>query len=67
MRNEKIGAKIREARLEKIPVQLIVGDREAASGEVAVRTRSRGDEGPSPLDAFVERAAEWVRDRTSED
>jgi threonyl-tRNA synthetase len=66
VRNEKIGAKIRDARLEKIPVQLVVGDREAASGEVAVRTRAGGDEGPQSLDTFLERAATWARVRSSE-
>jgi threonyl-tRNA synthetase len=64
VRNEKIGAKIRDAQLEKIPVQLVVGDREAASGQVAVRTRGGGDEGAQPLDRFVERAVGWLRERT---
>ena len=44
-RNEKTGYKIREAQLQKIPYMLIVGDREAESGEVSVRSRSEGDKG----------------------
>ena len=47
LRNEKIGKKIREAQLEKIPYMLVVGDKEAECGAVAVRTRSGGDEGLS--------------------
>jgi threonyl-tRNA synthetase len=52
-RQEKIGYKIREAQLQKIPYMLCVGDREVAEQTVAVRTRSGGDQGPSSLDAFV--------------
>ncbi len=44
-RNEKVGYKIREAQLQKIPYMLVVGDKEAARGAVAVRRRSRGDRG----------------------
>ncbi len=53
VRNEKIGAKIREAQTQKVPFMLVVGDREAAAGGVAVRSRKDGDRGPSGLDAFV--------------
>jgi threonyl-tRNA synthetase len=66
VRNEKIGAKIRLAQLEKIPVMLVVGDREAESGSVAVRLRHGGDQGAQPLDAFVESAREWNSGTTSE-
>ena len=52
-RNEKIGKKIREAQLEKIPYMLVVGDKEAENGTVAVRTRSGGDEGVMDLQAFL--------------
>jgi len=55
-RSEKIGAKIRDAQLQKIPVMLVVGDREAEQGTVAVRSRKNGDEGAVPLAAFIERA-----------
>ena len=44
-RQEKIGYKIREAQLQKIPYMLVIGDREAAEGTVAVRTRTGGDQG----------------------
>ena len=54
LRNEKIGYKIREARLEKVPYMLILGDREADTGTVAVRHREDGDRGTVSLDEFVE-------------
>ena len=63
-RNEKVGFKIREATVEKIPYILIVGGREAEAGTVAVRRRGEGDLGPQPLDAFVERVCLEIRDKT---
>jgi threonyl-tRNA synthetase len=54
-RAEKIGYKIREARLERSPYILIVGEKEAENREVAVRSRKNGEEGPIALDAFVDR------------
>lgn len=54
LRNEKIGYKIREARLEKVPYMLILGDREADAGTVAVRHREDGDRGTVSLEEFVE-------------
>ncbi len=66
LRNEKIGAKIRQAQLEQVPAMLVVGDREAASGTVALRTRRGGDQGALSCDAFVERAREWSRSRIGE-
>jgi threonyl-tRNA synthetase len=56
VRNEKLGAKIREAQLEKIPYMLVVGDREQVDGAVAVRARAEGDLGAMSLDAFVDQA-----------
>lgn len=53
-RNEKLGYKIRQAQVEKVPFMLIVGDREVAEGKVAVRSREKGDLGSMPLDAFIE-------------
>jgi len=53
LRNEKIGFKIREHTLQRIPYLLVVGDREAESGAVAVRTRSGQDLGVMSLDGFV--------------
>ena len=52
-RQEKVNYKIREAQLQKIPYMLVVGDREAAEGTVAVRSRSGGDQGTRSVDAFV--------------
>src|SRR5690606_6795000 len=65
-RQEKIGYKIREAQLQKIPYMLVVGDREAAENAVAVRTRAGGDQGAQPLAAFIEAAQEEVRTRRTE-
>ena len=65
-RSEKIGAKIRDAQLMKIPFMLVVGDREAESGAVAVRSRRGGDEGAVPLDAFLARAVGLSRSKSSE-
>lgn len=52
-RNEKMGLKIREAQLQKIPYMLIVGAREQDAGTVAVRSRESGDLGPKPLADFI--------------
>jgi threonyl-tRNA synthetase len=60
LRNEKMGYKIREAQLEKIPYMLIVGQQEAESGSVSVRRRGEGDLGAQPLADFIARAAEEV-------
>ena len=60
-RQEKIGYKIREAQLQKVPYMLVVGDREAAAGAVAVRTRGGGDQGAQQVDAFLDAALDEVR------
>lgn len=52
-RNEKIGYRIREAQLEKVPYMLVLGDKESESSNVAVRSRSEGDKGVMPVDAFI--------------
>ena len=52
-RNEKVQAKIRDAQLQKIPYMLVIGGKEAEAGTVAVRHRTKGDQGPSPLDQFL--------------
>lgn len=59
-RNEKIGYKIREAQLEKIPYMLVIGDREVAAGTVSVRSREAGDQGSLPLEEFVRRVVEEI-------
>jgi threonyl-tRNA synthetase len=65
-RQEKIGYKIREAQLQKVPYMLVVGDREAADGTVAVRSRTGGDLGSQPLGAFVASATREVHARSSQ-
>ncbi len=62
-RQEKIGHKIREAQLQKVPYMLVIGDREAAEGTVAVRSRTGGDLGARGLDAFVSAALDEVRQK----
>jgi threonyl-tRNA synthetase len=59
-RQEKIGYKIREAQLQKVPYMLVIGDREAAEGTVSVRSRSGGDLGARAIDAFVSDALREV-------
>ncbi len=58
-RNEKLGFKIREAQMEKVPYKLVVGDKEAESGTVAVRTRD-ADKGDMPLDEFMAKLQEEI-------
>ena len=60
-RVEKIGYKIREGQLQKVPYMLIIGDREAAEGTVAVRSRAAGDLGPRPVGTFVADALDEIR------
>lgn len=55
-RNEKIGYKIREAQMEKIPYMLVIGDREAEAGLVSVRARKDGDLGAMPVEDFLSKA-----------
>jgi len=62
-RQEKIGYKIREAQLQKIPYMLIVGDREAAEGTVAVRHRVSGDLGSRTVEEFISAASTEIRDK----
>jgi threonyl-tRNA synthetase len=64
-RQEKIGYKIREAQLQKIPYMLVVGDREAAEGTVSVRTRSGGDQGAATVVDFVQAAAREIASKGS--
>ena len=58
LRNEKIGYKIREAQLEKIPYMIIVGDKEAEEKTVSVRSRKEGDLGAMKLDVLCEKLVE---------
>ncbi len=61
LRNEKISYKIREHSLQKLPYQLVVGDKEKQAGSVAVRTRGGEDLGAMALDAFIERLGNEAR------
>ena len=60
-RQEKIGYKIREAQLQKVPYMLVTGDREAAEGTVSVRSRTGGDLGARSVDAFATDALDEIR------
>ena len=63
-RSEKIGYKIREARLDKLPYMLVVGQQEEADGTVSVRSRFAGDEGVKPLGEFITAICEEIRTKT---
>ena len=65
-RSERMNAKIREAQLQKIPYMLVVGDKEAVDGVVAVRLRTNEDLGAMPLEQFVERIKGIVEKRSRE-
>ena len=60
-RSEKIGFKIREARLARVPYMLVVGQQEEEEGLVSVRSRFAGDEGQKPLAAFLDQICEEIR------
>ena len=62
-RQEKIGFKIREAQLQKVPYMLVTGDREAAESTVSVRSRSAGDLGARSIDAFIHDALDEIARR----
>jgi threonyl-tRNA synthetase len=62
-RGDTIGAKIREAQLQKIPFMLVLGDREAGAGTVSVRERSRGNVGVMPVEQFTGIALRLIRSR----
>ena len=62
-RNEKIGFKIREAQMQKIPYMLVIGDKEAEEGTVAVRSRKEGDLGAQSFDAFAAKITEEVKSK----
>ncbi len=62
-RNEKVNYKIREAQAQKIPYMLVIGDREASAGTVAVRHRGRGDLGAVELGRFADEIVKEIKDR----
>lgn len=59
--NQKIGYKIRQAQLEKVPYMLIIGDKEIETKAVGVRSRKEGDIGAVPIDEFIENILEEIR------
>jgi threonyl-tRNA synthetase len=63
-RAESVGRKIRDGELRKVPYLLVVGDREAEAGEVAVRRHGQGDQGGSSVADFADRVAGEVAART---
>ncbi|HHV50144.1 MAG TPA: threonine--tRNA ligase [Clostridiales bacterium] len=63
LRNEKVGYKIREAQIQKVPYMLIIGEREAAEGTVSVRSRKDGDIGVMALEEFIARACREVEEK----
>ena len=65
-RNEKIGAKIRDAQMQKVPFMLICGKKEEEAGTVSVRSRSKGDLGPQPLDDFAAQLRKLVDSKATE-
>ena len=60
-RSEKIGYKIRETRLARVPYMLVVGQKEAEEGLVSVRSRFAGDEGQKTLDEFIDAVSKEIR------
>ena len=66
-RSEKVNFKIREAQLQKIPFMLVVGDREAQSGQVSVRHRKHGDQGVQSVEAFLEHITHLIEKKVSTD
>jgi len=63
LRNEKIGFKIREHTLKRIPYLLVVGDKEVEQQEVAVRTRTGEDLGKFSVDDFIAKVSEEIKNR----
>ncbi|MBV9081830.1 MAG: threonine--tRNA ligase [Acidobacteriaceae bacterium] len=62
-RSEKVNFKIREAQLQKVPFMLVVGDREAQSGQVSVRNRKHGDQGAKSIDEFVSQITDLIKSK----
>ncbi|HXQ81735.1 MAG TPA: His/Gly/Thr/Pro-type tRNA ligase C-terminal domain-containing protein, partial [Opitutaceae bacterium] len=62
--NDKLGAKIRRAEIDKVPYTLVLGGKESDAGTVSVRSRARGDEGVVPFDQFLPRIQGEIRSRS---
>ncbi len=63
-RSEKIGYKIREAQLEKVPYMIVIGDKDIENNTVSVRDRKEGDLGSMSIDAFIEKITKEVAEKT---
>ncbi len=66
-RNEKVGYKLREHKLQKIPYLLVIGDKEVESGDITVNTYKKGDMGTMKLDSFISMITEEIKTRKSHD
>ncbi|WP_138205174.1 threonine--tRNA ligase [Haloimpatiens lingqiaonensis] len=64
-RNEKIGYKIREAQLQKIPYMLVIGDKEMTENKIAIRSRKEGDLGTSTIDEFIGKIKEEINNKVN--
>lgn len=64
-RNEKIGYKIREAQMDKVPYMLVVGEKEAESGTVSVRRRDKGDTGAVSAEEFAAAILKEIAEKTA--
>ena len=63
MRTEKIGYKIREARNERVPYMIIIGEKEENDKTISVRSRDNGDEGAVDLNSFIDRVTTEIKNR----
>ena len=63
MRSEKIGYKIREARNERVPYIIVVGERDEAAGKISLRSREKGEEGQMDLSDFIARIKDEISGR----
>ncbi|HHW31899.1 MAG TPA: threonine--tRNA ligase [Clostridiaceae bacterium] len=63
LRNEKIGYKIREAQLEKVPYMLVIGDKEVENSQVAVRSRAEGDLGAMDVEKFIDKITKEIKEK----
>jgi threonyl-tRNA synthetase len=64
LRGERMNAKVRDAQMQKIPYMLVVGDKEAAAGAVAVRLRTNENLGARPLAEFIEHASKVIKSKS---
>ena len=65
-RNEKMGYRIREAQLQKIPYMLVLGDKEREAGAVAVRNRKKGDLGVMSTEDFIAKMLQEIADKSND-